>query len=116
LHSTQPDRLTQFFIALFFVLCSLFCLPGDALMLKIIEGIFRNGKIELLETPDNIHDGTRVLITFLPPSTGPVDLASRGIDPAQAADLRVRLRTFAADWERTEMDDYDDYERNAAAL
>lgn len=43
---------------------------------------------------------------------GPVDLASRGIDPAQAADLRTRLQTFAEDWERTEMDAYDDYERD----
>ncbi|WP_250123536.1 hypothetical protein [Chroococcidiopsis sp. CCMEE 29] len=33
-------------------------------MLQAVEGIYRNGKIELLETPHNIQE-SRVLITFL---------------------------------------------------
>jgi hypothetical protein len=33
-------------------------------MLQSVEGIYRNGTIELLETPHNIHE-SRVLITFL---------------------------------------------------
>ena len=34
-----------------------------------MEGIYRNGTIELLETPDNIRE-SRVLITFL---TAPIE-------------------------------------------
>ena len=49
----------------------------------------------------------RVLVTFLP-RTGPVDLRERGIDEANAADLRGRLRAFAEDWDRPEMDVYDE--------
>lgn len=37
-----------------------------------------------------------------------VDLASRGIDEAQAAELRSRLQTFAEDWNRPEMAAYDE--------
>jgi hypothetical protein len=46
-----------------------------------------------------------VIVTFLGGET--IDLAERGIDPAQAADLRHRLQTFAEDWDRPEMDVYD---------
>ena len=37
----------------------------------------------------------------------PVDLASRGIDESQAADLRQRLKPFSNDWNQPEMDAYD---------
>ena len=39
-----------------------------------------------------------------------VDLHKRGIDRAQAADLRERLATFAEDWESPEMSIYDNYD------
>jgi len=75
-------------------------------MLKSAEGVVRNGKVELLEpVPD--QDGARVVVTFLP-APGPVDLRDRGIDETQAADLRGRLRPFAEDWDRPEMDVYDE--------
>jgi hypothetical protein len=74
-------------------------------MLKAVEGIYRDGKVELLETPGNLEEA-RVIVTFLP-SPGSVDLEARGIDEAQAADLRARLRAFAEDWERPEMAAYD---------
>ncbi|MEN3336030.1 MAG: hypothetical protein V7641_5395 [Blastocatellia bacterium] len=73
-------------------------------MLKSVEGIYRDGRVELLETPEGI-DEARVIITFL--SAGKVDLRERGIDELQAADLRARLRTFAEDWESPEMEAYD---------
>ena len=74
-------------------------------MLQSVEGIYRDGKVELLETPDGM-DGVRVIVTFLSaPRT--VDLPDRGIDQAQAADLRHRLRSFAEDWERPDMAAYD---------
>jgi hypothetical protein len=37
-----------------------------------------------------------------------IDLAERGIDDGQAADLRHRLQAFAEDWDRPEMEVYDD--------
>ena len=73
-------------------------------MLKSVEGIYRDGRVELLETPEGI-DEARVIITFLP--AGNVDLRERGIDESQAADLRTRLHTFAEDWESPEMEAYD---------
>jgi hypothetical protein len=74
-------------------------------MLKSVEGIYRDGKVELLETREDL-DEARVIVTFLPPN-GDVDLRARGIDEAQAAELRARLKAFAEDWERPEMAAYD---------
>jgi hypothetical protein len=39
-----------------------------------------------------------------------IDLRTRGIDKAQAADLRARLATFTEDWESPEMSIYDNYD------
>jgi hypothetical protein len=75
-------------------------------MLKSVEGIFRDGKVELLEAPPQTREG-RVLVTFLSESTS-IDLGERGIAPAQAADLRSRLARFSEDWDRPEMDVYDE--------
>jgi len=79
-----------------------------------VEGIYRNGKIELAELPANVGEEARVIVTFL--DAGAVDLAAHGIDEAQAADLRVRLKTFAEDWNSPEMDVYDDYDAAKAKL
>lgn len=77
-------------------------------MSKIIDGVYRNGKIELAEVPPDVKDEARVIVTFL--ESGPIDLRERGIDEAQAADLRGRLSTFADDWNSPEMDIYDHYD------
>jgi hypothetical protein len=79
-------------------------------MLNTVEGIYRDGRIELLETPAEITEA-RVIVTFLPldqpvDSNG-INLRERGINEAQAASLRARLKPFAEDWERPEMDVYD---------
>jgi hypothetical protein len=58
----------------------------------------------LLESPPPHLEG-KVIVTFL--SAGSVDLAERGIDEQQATDLRQRLKPFAEDWDRPEMDVYD---------
>jgi hypothetical protein len=81
---------------------------GDRAMLTTIEGIYRQGKIELLEVPLGVGDRDRVIVTFL--GAKDVDLRERGIDAEQAAEARARLATFADDWNRVEMDVYDDYE------
>ena len=75
-------------------------------MHKSVEGIFRNGKVELLE-PAPAAGESRVLVTFLE-NAGPVNLSDRGIDQKQAGDLRRRLATIAEDWERPDMDVYDE--------
>lgn len=73
-------------------------------MLKSVEGVFRAGKIELLEAPPSNLEG-KVIVTFL--TNGTIDLAERGIDEHQAADLRGRLTAISSDWDRPEMDVYD---------
>lgn len=75
-------------------------------MLKSVEGIYREGKIELLES---VPEGTtgRVIVTFVSSTDTEVELGARGITTEQAADLRRRLATFADDWQRPEMDAYD---------
>lgn len=75
-------------------------------MLRSVEGIYRDGEIQLLEKPQDLKEA-RVIVTFLP-KEGPIDLRARGIDEAQAANLRWRFQTIAEDWERPEMDVYDD--------
>ena len=75
-------------------------------MLKSIEGVYRDGKIELIETPPPDATG-RVIVTFVSSPAVSVDLADRGVTPEQAADLRRRLTTFVEDWQRPEMDAYD---------
>jgi hypothetical protein len=71
---------------------------------KTVEGFYRDGKVELLETPADIEEA-RVIVTFLP--LGAVNLPERGMDEAQAASLRARLSTFVEDWEMPEMEAYD---------
>ena len=75
-------------------------------MVKSVEGIYRNGKVELME-PLAEAEGSRVIVTWVQPSDS-VDLRERGIDESQAADLRHRLARFAEDWDRPEMTAYDE--------
>lgn len=83
-------------------------------MLRSVEGVYRDGRIELKESPGEVSDETPVIVTFL--DDGGVDLRSRGIDEVQAAELRARLAPFAEDWESPEMDIYDDYDAARADL
>lgn len=75
-------------------------------MVKSVEGVYRNGKVELIEPLDDA-EGARVIVTLVR-SSGPVDLGERGIRQSQAADLRHRLAAFAEEWDRPEMSVYDD--------
>ncbi len=77
-------------------------------MLTTVEGVYRQGHVELRERPENVPEESRVIVTFL--NAGAVDLRSRGIDEEQARELRGRLASFAEDWESPEMDAYDDYD------
>jgi len=75
-------------------------------MVKSVEGIYRNGKVELVE-PMAEAEGSRVIVTWVGAAL-PVDLRERGIDEPQAVDLRRRLSQFAEDWDRPEMAAYDE--------
>jgi hypothetical protein len=71
---------------------------------KTFEGIYRDGKVELLEVPNDVEEA-RVIVTFVP--EGSIDLPDRGINEIAAANLRARLQAFAEDWDRPEMGAYD---------
>jgi len=80
-------------------------------MLASVRGIYRNGQIELVEKPRDVHREARVIVVFLEPSRpGVVNLRTRGIDEALARELRTRLETFAEEWDSPEMDVYDHYD------
>ncbi|MGH2397327.1 MAG: hypothetical protein ACRDFW_10130 [bacterium] len=70
-------------------------------MLKSVEGVYRDGKIELTEFPGDVRNETRVIVTFL--EMGHIGLRARGIDEAQAAELRAQLGTFAEEWNSPDM-------------
>ena len=74
-------------------------------MVKSVEGIYRQGKVELLGPAPAISEA-RVIVTFLSVEAD-VDLGERGIGPEQAVNLRARLKTFEHDWQQPEMDVYD---------
>ena len=83
-------------------------------MLKSVEGVYRDGKIELTEIPGDVQDETRVIVTFL--ETHLIDLQARGINETQAAELRAQLVTFAEEWDSPEMESYDNYDAAKARL
>lgn len=88
-------------------------------MLTSVEGIYRNGRVELMEQPADISEGTRVIVTFVRSNEtdlvtfvqlNETDLASQGIDRKQAEVLRENLATFVEDWDSPEMDIYNNYD------
>ncbi len=93
-------------------------------MLATVEGTYRDGRVELLETPEEVPEEARVIVTFLETHSvqlrqaenNYVDLRERGIDEPTAAAIRASLETFAEDWDDSDMDIYDDYETEIAKL
>jgi hypothetical protein len=77
-------------------------------MLVSVEGVYRNGRIELTESPNNVPEGTCVIVTFV--RSNDIDLASQGIDREQAKTLRASLASFSDDWNSPEMSVYDNYD------
>ena len=76
--------------------------------MQTVKGTYKGGRVELINAPAVDIDETPVLITFLVDDPGKeVDLQKQGIGPENALDLRNRLKCFADDWERPEMDAYD---------
>ena len=75
-------------------------------MIQTVEGIFRNGRVELLEAPQDVQEA-RVIVTFLPvvaPGGEPT------FTPEEFAELRGKLAAWEDDWHAPGMEAYDDYE------
>jgi uncharacterized UPF0146 family protein len=77
-------------------------------MLTSVEGIYKNGRVELTENPSNVPEGTWVIVTFV--RSEDIDLAAQGIDREQAKALRASLASFSDDWDSPEMSIYDNYD------
>jgi hypothetical protein len=83
-------------------------------MLRTIERVYRNGKVELTEVPKDMCDETRILVMFLKPQ--PIDLRASAIDEAHASEWCARPAMFAANWDSPEMAVCDDYDLTNARL
>jgi hypothetical protein len=83
-------------------------------MLKSVNGVYRDGKVELTEFPGDVRNETRVIVTFL--ETSHIDLQARGIDEAQAAEIRAQLGSFVEEWDSPDMALYDNYDAAKAKL
>lgn len=70
-----------------------------------VEGVYSNGRVEFSTIPPSVNQ-TKVLVTFI--ELNEIDLATRGINEEQAVDLSARLSAFAEEWNRPEMDVYDE--------
>ncbi len=77
-----------------------------------VEGIYKGGKIELLETVSKVKQ-SKVLITFLESSD--IDLRTLGISQEEASELREKFATFE-DWNDPALDVYNDYDNAKSAL
>jgi hypothetical protein len=76
-------------------------------MIKCVEGIYKNGKVELLESLEE-PEGARVLVTFLPKATDaptPPDFTHE-----ELVELRGKLAAWEEDWNAPGMEAYDAYE------
>ncbi len=80
-------------------------------MLTTLQGVYRKGKIVLMNTPSDIPDETPVIVTFL--GLEGIDLRTRGIDEEQASALRTQLAAFTEEWDSPEMSVYDNYDAHA---
>jgi hypothetical protein len=79
-------------------------------MLTSVEGIYRDGRIELTEQPEKAVEGTRVIVTFL--KSEEIDPESQGMNQTEADTLQAGSASSAKGWSNPEMSVYDDY--NAA--
>jgi len=74
-------------------------------MLKSVEGIYRDGKVELLEKPEDLKDA-RVIVTFLPAPKE--QRATPPLTDSEIAELRWRFTAWEEDWNAPGMEAYDE--------
>ncbi len=77
-----------------------------------VEGIYKEGKIELLEFVPKIKQA-KVLVTFL--ESNDIDLQTLGISKEEAGELREKFATFE-DWNDPALDAYNDYDNAKSAF
>ena len=70
--------------------------------LTSVEGVYRNGKIELLESPPQVAE-SRVIVTFLPDG----DAEAPKFTPEELAELRGKFAAWEDDWNAPGMEAYD---------
>jgi len=70
--------------------------------LTSVEGVYRNGKIELLESPPQVAV-SRVIVTFLPDG----DAEAPKFTPEELAELRGKFAAWEDDWNAPGMEAYD---------
>lgn len=76
--------------------------------MQTVRAIYKDGRVEFINTPPSDVDHVSVLVIFLDDEHGQsLDLRKQGIGLENAADLRHRLKCFAEDWKRPEMNAYD---------
>ena len=69
-------------------------------MLKTMEAIYRNGKVEFMEKPPKLREA-RVIVTFLPAKPRiPV------LTKSEAAEMRGKLAAWEEDWNAPGMEAY----------
>ncbi len=73
-------------------------------MLRSVEGIYRNGKVELLEKPTDVNE-TRVIVTFLPGEAGSAQRPA--FTAEELAELRGKFAAWEEDWNAPGMEAYD---------
>ena len=73
-------------------------------MLQSMEGVYRNGRIELREKPRGLRK-TRVIVTFLTEAKAPAKPPK--LSRKEAAELRAKLAAWEEDWNAPGMDAYD---------
>lgn len=81
-------------------------------MTTSVPGVFRGGRVELTEQPNNVPEDTPVLVTFVT-STTDVDLRAHGIEEHTAAEIRTSLSRFTEEWDAPGMEAYDRYDEAA---
>ena len=77
-----------------------------------VEGIYKEGKIELLETVSKVKQ-SKVLVTFL--ENNDIALDTLGINQEEASELRGKFAAFE-DWNDPALDVYNDYENAKSIL
>jgi hypothetical protein len=72
-------------------------------MLKSVEGVYRDGKIELVELPGDVRDETRVIVTFL--------LAEEAQDNEQQGWAELGMSRLEQEWDSPADAVYDDWKK-----
>ena len=75
-------------------------------MLQYVEGLYQEGKVELLETPKDVREA-RVIVAFLPADS--TSEKKPQLTPAEIAELRWKLSAWEEDWNAPGMEAYDEF-------